>query len=83
MIQTLTSPFALCGLWHRSNPFSLTLRCHPHYVVASSRAKVFALPVIHPRLTGAFTVTLAVADEEINIILIPVIAVGDFVLAKQ
>lgn len=52
-------------------------------MITSSRAKVFALPVIHPRLTGALAVTLAIADEEINVILIPIVTVGYFVLAKE
>jgi hypothetical protein len=39
--------------------------------------------VIDASLAGALTVSLAVADEEINVILIPVVAVGDFVLTKE
>lgn len=39
--------------------------------------------VIDASFTGALTVSLAVANEEVNVILIAVIAVGDFVLAKE
>jgi hypothetical protein len=52
-------------------------------MVSSRRAQVFAGFVIHPRLTGALTVPLAIANKEINIILIPVIAVSHFVLTKE
>jgi hypothetical protein len=44
---------------------------------------VFTDFVIDASLAGALTVSLAVANEEINVILIPVVAVRHFVLTKK
>lgn len=83
MYQSLTSPFALYRLWHRSNPVSLTLGGHPHYVIARADAQMLARQISHSGLAVTMTVTLAIADEEINDVLIAVVAVSDSVLTQK
>lgn len=85
MSQTLTSPFALRRLRHRSNPLGLTLRRHSHYVTARRCAQMLTREISHSGLTGAVTEPLAVAltNVEVNGILVAVVAVRHTVLPKD
>jgi hypothetical protein len=81
--QTLTSPFALRRLWHRSNPVGFTLRRHSHYVIASRRAQVLTGQVPSASHARAMPVALAVANEEINGVLRARLAVRYVVLTEH